>query len=429
MLVDFKVYNYRSFKEITEFSMIADGKEKHPAVFEEGKFNLLKSAAIYGPNAGGKSNFIRAWGIYRFFILSSNLFSEDLFPVVEKFKLNHKSLEESTIFESRFINGNFIYRYGFEVDGKKIKSEWLFRANLENKRLKEAKIFERIDQKIERGNFSEAKGVEEKTSENTLFLSSLAQWNSKLARQIVSFFKKINVIMWEFPYFSSPAQTLNLFEKGKITKEEILSFLKKADFDIVDFEYTKNEIDISKLPDLVKNAMVDANIREPDKLFNVKLYTYHNVYDKNGNVIDVEKFNFEEEESAGTKKLFNIIGEIIYALKEGKILFIDELDTQLHPTLLKAVVEFFNSEKNKNNAQLVFTTHNTSILTPKIFRKDQIWFVDKNKNGSSELYSLLEIKSVRKEANFEKEYLKGRYGAVPFVKYFLEGFDRYGKEK
>ncbi|WP_073071848.1 AAA family ATPase [Thermosipho atlanticus] len=271
--------------------------------------------------------------------------------------------------------------------------------------------------------------MEEKTSENTLFLSSLAQWNSKLARQIVSFFKKINVIMWEFPYFSSPAQTLNLFEKGKITKEEILSFLKKADLDIVDFEYTKNEIDISKLPDLVKNAIVDANIREPDKLFNVKLYTYHNIYDENGNVIDVEKFNFEEEESAGTKKLFNIIGEIIYALKEGKILFIDELDTQLHPTLLKAVVEFFNSEKNKNNAQLVFTTHNTSILTPKIFRKDQIWFVDKNKNGSSELYSLLEIKSVRKEANFEKEYLKGRYGAVPFVKYFLEGFDRYGKEK
>ncbi|ONN27369.1 hypothetical protein XJ44_04055 [Thermosipho affectus] len=216
----------------------------------------------------------------------------------------------------------------------------MFRANLENKRLKEAKIFERIDQKIERGNFSESKGVEKKTSENTLFLSSLAQWNSKLARQIVSFFKKINVIMWEFPYFSSPAQTLNLFEKGKITKEEILSFLKKADFDIVDFEYTKSEIDISKLPDLVKNTIVDANIREQDKLFNVKLYTYHNIYDENGNVIDVEKFNFEEE-SAGTKKLFNIIGEIIYALKEEKILFIDELDTQLHPTLLKAVVEFF----------------------------------------------------------------------------------------
>ncbi|WP_109603970.1 AAA family ATPase [Oceanotoga teriensis] len=133
--------------------------------------------------------------------------------------------------------------------------------------------------------------------------------------------------------------------------------------------------------------------------------------------------DFEKEESEGTKKFFSLIGPFLATLKRGGVLLIDELDTSIHPLLLDKIIDLFNSEYNKKNAQLIFSTHNTRILKNQTLNKDNIWFATKNKYGASELFSLLEIKNVRRSGNFENEYLSGRYGAIPYINDILDRVD------
>ena len=157
------------------------------------------------------------------------------------------------------------------------------------------------------------------------------------------------------------------------------------------------------------------------------IHTLHNKYDKDGNVIGLEKFNFEEEESEGTKKYFKISGPIIMALVEGHVIVIDELDARLHPILTQSIVRLFNSKlTNPKGAQLIFSSHDTNQLTGKLFRRDQVWFTEKDNSGATDLYSLAEYKistkgvKVRKDASFGKNYIQGRYGAIPFLSDFNE---------
>lgn len=411
MLIDFSFSNFKSFAEETEFSMIADDKESKNS-FNAEKFKLLKTAAIYGPNAGGKSNLLKAFKFYIYLILNSSNFGFEIPD--EKYKLCKEYINKPMIFEGRFIIDGIYYRYGFSIKDRKIESEWLFHRP----KGREARIFERDWQEFKRGKFSEGKNVEEKTKENTLFLSSLAQWNSKTAIKIVEYFKSVNFISTDFPV----AITLDLMEKGIVSKEEILNMLKYADIGINDFKNERTEIK----PD-EKMALTTKNIGiislNKEKLYSNRVITYHPFFDDKNNFLGNIEFDFLNEESDGTKKYFGILGPILATLKKGAILFIDELDTRIHPLLLESIIELFNSEKNKKNAQLIFTTHNTIILNPELFSRDQIWFVSKDNYGKSELYSLLEIKGVRKNTNFEKEYLKGKYGAIPYLKKILKGFE------
>ncbi|APT76045.1 hypothetical protein LN42_06360 [Marinitoga sp. 1137] len=411
MLIDFSFYNFKSFAERTEFSMVADDKEAK-SYFNAEKFKLLKTAAIYGPNAGGKSNLFKAFKFYIYLILNSANFGFEIPD--EKFKLNKKYIDEPMIFEGRFIIDKIYYRYGFSIKDRKIESEWLYYRP----KGREARIFERDWQEFKRGKFSEGKGVEEKTKANTLFLSSLSQWNSKTAIKIVEFFQKINFISTDFPVVI----TLDLMEKGVVNKDEILNMLKNADMGINDFRNERIEIRTDEKVALTPQNMGIISVNN-EKLYSNKLITYHPVFDEKNNYIENIEFDFLKEESDGTKKYFGILGPVLATLKNGSILFIDELDTRIHPLLLRTIIELFNSEKNEKNAQLIFTTHNTLILNPELFSRDQIWFVSKDKYGKSELYSLLEIKGVRKNANFEKDYLKGKYGAIPYLKKILKGFD------
>ncbi|KLO23093.1 hypothetical protein X275_03900 [Marinitoga sp. 1197] len=411
MLVDFSFYNFKSFAKKTEFSMIADNKESKNS-FKTEKFRLLKTAAIYGPNAGGKSNLLKAFKFYIYLILNSAIFGFEIPD--ERFKLSEKLVNEPMIFEGRFIIDNVYYRYGFSIKDSKIESEWLYHRP----KGREAKIFERDWQEFKRGKFSEGKGVEEKTKENTLFLSSLAQWNSQIATKIVEFFKNINFISPDFP----PGVTLDLIEKGIIDKEEFLNILKNADIGINDFKNERIALKIDEESSLSSRDIGIISIKDK-KFYLNKLVTYHPFFDDEDNYIKNVEFNFLKEESDGTKKYFNILGPVLATLKNGTVLFIDELDTRIHPLLLRTIIELFHSEKNKKNAQLIFTTHNTIILDSELFSRDQIWFVSKDKYGKSELYSLLEIKGVRKNANFEREYLNGKYGAIPYLKKILKGFD------
>jgi hypothetical protein len=155
-----------------------------------------------------------------------------------------------------------------------------------------------------------------------------------------------------------------------------------------------------------------------------KIVTWHNKYDTNNKIVDKVPFDFNTQESEGTKKIINLLGPIYDALSNGYILVVDELDSRLHPLLTIMIVRFFH-EHNFNNAQLIFASHDTNLLKKEFFRRDQIWFTEKNECGETDLYSLIEYKDthVRKDASFDKNYLNGRYGAIPFLDDVATEFD------
>ena len=190
-----------------------------------------------------------------------------------------------------------------------------------------------------------------------------------------------------------------------------MKFTKFADLGIEDVGIEETKIRIEDLPDEIK-----TKIKPDDELVDFKINAFHKKYDIDNKTFQLEKFDFDFEESAGTKKFFAISAPILDTLKEGKVLVIDELDAKLHPILIKFLIELFNSrENNPNNAQLVFVSHNTNLFNRAIFRRDQIWLTEKNKYGATDLYSLVEYK-VRNDASFEKDYIAGKYGAIPVVK-------------
>ena len=199
-------------------------------------------------------------------------------------------------------------------------------------------------------------------------------------------------------------------------KKEIVNLVKTADIGIENIDLQEDDIhfdDVSKvpLPDFIKEEILkNGGVKS------ISINTSHKVFDDKNNFITHETFELEKDESFGTKKFFKISAPVIDTLKNGKILLIDELDSSLHPILTKHLIKLFNDKKiNKNNAQLIFTTHDTNLLKPTIFKREQIWFTQKDKYGSTNLYSMLEIKGVRASDDFEKHYIQGKYGAVPYI--------------
>lgn len=165
-----------------------------------------------------------------------------------------------------------------------------------------------------------------------------------------------------------------------------------------------------EIPESLRQSIIER------ELITVEIQTVHHKYDVKGNIISTEEFDLDENESEGTKKLFALAGLILRALREGKVILIDELDSKLHPLITKTLIELFNSnDTNPKNAQLIFTTQDTNLLSNKIFRKDQIWFTEKNQYEVTDLYSLVEYNNVSEEASFENDYIKGKYGAIPYI--------------
>jgi len=381
-------------------------------VFIQDKFDLLKSAVLYGANASGKSNFIRAISFARMFILNSAKAQiED--PIrVKSFRLSDATENAPSFFEFIFINNGIRYRYGFAADRVEVKNEWLFHAP----KGRETRLFLREKQNIEmNADFKEGKGLEDKTRNNALFLSVVAQFNGQIAISILNWFSKCNVIsgLEDQGY---KQYSLAQFEKEDY-KKKILDFLRIADLGIEDLNIIQrkaNNNDLEKMPKEVA-SIIKAQMKDAAAGTITEVKTLHKKYDDKNASIGLEKISFESEESAGTRRIFALSGPIIDTLINGKILFVDELDSRLHPKLLQFIVGLFNSkEHNPNNAQLIFATHNTNILNRKNFRRDQVWFVEKDKYGSSKLFSLIEY-NVRKTASFDKDYLEGKYGAVPIL--------------
>ena len=412
MLIEFKIENYLSFKNETAFSMVASNIKEHKedniiSDIKE-KFGLLKSAVIYGPNASGKSNLFKAMSFMKDFIFNSSANRPEGQTIpVDKFRLSTETEKKPSSFEITFIHENIRYRYGFTIHTSEVHNEWLYSAPHNRER----ELFTREKQKIKIGrHFNGPAKLKEITRKDSLFLSVAAQFNNKTAGKILNWFNRFNIISG-FRDTDYWAFTTKMLEQEE-TKLKVLHFLKKADMDIKDILIRKisRENMLKLLPDIKK--VIPEEVQKLGDFIN--LSTVHKKYNENnqpaGNVI----FDFNTSESIGTQKFFNLSGPILDTLENGKILVIDEMDSRLHPVLTGSIVKLFNSHNNHKNAQLIFASHNTCLLNKEIFRRDQIWFTEKDKYEVTELYSLLEYR-VRNDATFAKDYILGKYGALPFI--------------
>jgi len=400
MLIEFSVGNYRSFKEVVTFSMVAapiivgdspiNGNNLFLATKE---IELLKSAAIYGANASGKSNLVRAISFMKEFTINSAVGNRITNEIdTELYRLNIESERESSYFEMVFIIGTTRYRYGFEVDRQSVKSEWLYQTL----RTKEAQLFERENSRIKVfSKFYEGKSLDNKTRKNALFLSVVAQFNGDIATDVVDWFNELNIFnnLDDDDYDNA---TIDALIEGHRT-QDLIGLVTSLDLGIKDIQ------------------MIKTPMPEFPGVISYEVKTAHWKYDGEENRVGTEYFELDENESAGTQKLFNISGLLINILQTGEILIVDELDARLHPLISCAIVKLFNSPiTNPRNAQLIFTTHDTNLLSANMFRKDQIWFTEKDRYGATDLYSLVEY-DIPDDAPFEQDYIAGKYGAIPFI--------------
>ncbi len=430
MLLQFSIKNYKSFKEKAVLSLIASNYDKdireEENVFYDEKFNLriLKSAVIYGANASGKSKLLEALGFMKYFVISSSKETQIGDEIdIEPFKLSSESEQLPSEFEVIFTHNNIIYRYGFEVTKTKVISEWLYYK----KNLKEVELFYRDEQNFETHsrNFTKGKMVikEKLIRENALLISVASQFNDEISINIIDWFNDFKTISG-LRESGFRGFTLNKTEDPNY-KKKILNLLEAADLGITDIILQTLEVeDLPKdLPDEIRNKIIKDLKEDKSRKLLGDIFTVHKKYDENKNITDTINFSLDSEESSGTRKFFALTGPILDVLENGYTLFVDELDSKLHPNLVCKIVSLFNSsEINKKNAQLIFNTHDTNLLDSRLFRRDQIWFTNKDRYGESILYSLADFKSskVKKIENFEYNYIKGKYGAVPFLGHFDE---------
>ncbi len=418
MLNGFMCKNFSSYRNELEFTMIADNIKEFDYIntFDTKYGKMLKSTLIYGANAGGKSNFIKAINIMREMVGTSML-DRSTIKRVEPFRFNTSSIKEPIIFEIRFTMKDVLYTYGFEVLDNVIDKEWL-----DKKVSRNVTILERTSSNWEditlKGDLKDAESIKRYTRKDSLFISTAAAFNIELADNIVEWFCNMKILGSDL----NPTNTIDFIEENEHSKEHILNYLRKADIGIedVDYEIKNEEIDEASHLNVIKAFIEDyepndeVKFKIARKSFNIK--SKHNIYDESNNYVDSILVPFAKYESEGTKKLFSLLGPVFDALDNGNLLIIDEIDSKLHPAIVRLIINMFNTiHINKMNAQLISTTHDVLLLNEDI-RRDQIWFAEKNAYGESELYSLMDFKGVRKDDPILKNYLLGIYGAIPFKK-------------
>ena len=421
MIVEFSISNYKSFKTESTLSFVASNTTKEHEddnTFKWGEYKFLKSNAIYGANASGKSNLINALSIMKRTVISSfqNALAEKNRSInIAPFKLNPDTINEPTTFEVVFISNSKQYRYGFELKDNIVSSEWLFHIP---KKIETFLFIRENDKiKINKAHFKEGIGLEDKTRENVLFISVCSQFNGTTSDTVINWFKDLKFIsgLNDDEYRGYTTYKLKNDKKFNKWANKFIKFLEISKVSVEEELIESLNIDEFEIPDEKKELKVAlkalSDLQEKQQTVS-KLKSWHNVFDSNNIIQDSIPFDFNKEESKGTQKLVYILGPIYDSLVNGKILFIDELDSRLHTILTKEILHLFH-KFNKNNAQFAFVLHDTNILKTEIFRRDQLWFVEKNQFGCSNIYSLYDYGKVRKDAKFEQEYLKGRYGAVP----------------
>ncbi|MCT4616357.1 MAG: ATP-binding protein [Marinifilaceae bacterium] len=416
MIIEFTVGNFLSFKKKRTLKFKASGISELPNnVFKVGSYKLIKSGVIYGANSSGKSNLIKAIDRMRDVVLNSVRLNDNEELDFSPFLLSNTE-EEPTYFEVDFLIGMKKYRYGFEYNLNEIISEWLF---IKEGRKEEIPYFIRTEEGIGVSEvFEEGIDKEKATNNNRLFISLVAQLGGEISKSILEWFKSYNVISGidHKDYTGFTLKMLHQKIDGCQQSQELYQRLQLGfkGVDIAEKEFDASSVPTS-LPDSLRKKLEGKTV--------VTINTIHNKYDDLGNIIGSHPFEKENQESEGTKKVIDLSGPIFDTLLSGRMLIIDELDAKLHPLITTQLIKLFNNtETNPNNAQLFFATHDTNLLSSKLFRRDQIWFAEKDEVEQTDIYSMSNItlpdgSKVRNDSNLERNYIRGRYGAIPFLTY------------
>ncbi len=424
MLIEFSVENFRSFRDLATFSMVAAKlRAKNKALDENNVFRapgnnppLLTSAAIYGANASGKSNLVAAMDFMRRFVIDSTRETKATGAIdAESYRLSTTTIHQPSHFEMVFVLDDKRYRYGFEVTRERVLEEWLFYVPS----TREARLFERFEDEVKLGDsFKEGHDLIGRTRPNALFLSVVAQFNGPIAQKVTEWFRTLRVVPG-VQDMGIRQYTMQRFLDGEYAPE-MLKLIKRLDLGIQDLSVEKSvqilDQELERAPEELREVIrVIRETAPPMGFERILVRTQHPTFDDSGTMVGHETFNLDENESEGTKKLFALTGPLIDTLKLGHVLVIDELDARLHPLLTREIVSLFNDRQtNPKHAQLVFTTQDTNLLDNRFLRRDQIWFTEKDRQGATHLYSLAEFK-VRNDASFERDYIRGRYGAIPYL--------------
>lgn len=414
MLVEFRVKNFRSLRDEQVFSLVAS-KDKTlldthtQSTGLKAAPNLLRSAVVYGANASGKSNLIKALQYMRGVVLESATVIQPGQPYsVQPFRLDDGFGSQPTEFEATFIVDDVRYQYGFAMNARRIVSEYL----LVYKAFKPQRWFDRhFDAESGKDVYDFGPGLkgaknlwEGATRPNALFLSMAVQLNSETLRPVFDWFSTGLVIFNEQAQLN-PQTSIQMLKHVE-GRKRICDFLSAADISISDIEVVTQKMPGQAVHfDLVAGKTeVRTEEMEQDQL------RFSHITERGRAVFDLM------DESSGTRALLFLTGPVLDILKKGLTMVIDELDTSLHPLLVRELVRLFHRpEVNTGGAQLIFTTHDTSLLdAPNLFRRDQVWFVEKDRDQASTLVALSEF-SPRKNEALERGYLLGRYGGVPFT--------------
>jgi len=421
MLIEFRVANFRSFKGEQVFSLVASKDSSCPGnLIPCEKFNLLKGAVIYGPNASGKSNLVKAISFMDWFIRNSatRMNQGDKIDDIIPFRLAVESRTQPSLFEITMLVKGVRYEYGFTATTDRVFDEWLVACPPEGRR---QRWLER-QCNVETGQTSWAfrgplksvkKILRERTRDNGLALSRGAELNIKLLSDL---FMWIREKLWVFDLSNRPValmhKTAERFKHDHIFRERVIELVRQADFGIERITVGDDFIRPQDLPEKLKSLLSEKAMRDMvSSSFNV--HTIHKVH---GTDIE-ERFDFEKDESNGTQRFFAFAGPFLDALSRGVVMIVDELESNMHPLLTRKLVELFQSpEANRRGAQLILATHDSTLMEPTLFRRDQIWLVEKNEKGASEIFSLYDFKPKdrpRSTEAFQKHYMSGRYGGVP----------------
>jgi len=416
MLIQFNFKNYKSFRDEASLDMSATKISEHQAhVIAVANDKLLKIGAIYGANAAGKSNVYDAFEYMTYYVLNSFKFggendtkqkSEEAYTKVTPFLFNKTSKNEPSTFEVFFIDNNDAgcksYQYGFSISSEEVLEEWLFskaKTAKEYKTIFYRKKGEPIDYSgIKKGS----ENIDISLEKETLIVSLGAKLKIAKLKMVRDWFMKNEVVNFGDPVenFLRSRELPYNFVDDKNVQKNVIKYFASFDEAIHDFK-------------------VEKEVGSPDNKdeINVKIEVMHKMSDSD----ELASMNFSDE-SSGTLKMFALYPSIQDVLENGSILFVDELNSRLHPLLVRNIIlTFVNPEINKNNAQLIFTTHDIWQLSNDLLRRDEIWFVEKGADGASDLYSLADFadeegSKIRKDEAYAKNYLAGKYGAIPKLK-------------
>lgn len=426
MLIEFSVANFRSILSRQTLGLVANATDDHLGrnVASAGQDidGVLRSAVIYGPNAAGKSNLLRALQTLQLLVINSAVATQEgqVLPV-SPFLLDKAAADRPSEFGIVFVADDATrYEYFCALTAQRVEKEWLVAYPKGRSQRWFEREYHRDTETYDwwfgpnfKGERAEKKVWQEFTRSNSLFFSTAIQLNNEQLKPAFNWIAQKLIVLTAGANLN-PFLSLELLRQPEGAKE-FMEFMQAADIGIERIEVREEEIQTPQIPGPVPGLTVQINFPQAppgspppsQKIF--RIFTWHK---RNETAEDIP-FDLSDE-SDGTRKLFEFTGGWLRALTIGATLFVDELDRSLHPYITRFLVALFHGNKNPKNAQLIFTTHDTTLLDSNLLRRDQVWFVEKDAEQSTHLYPLLDYRP-RKDEALERGYMKGRYGAVPMV--------------